>query len=277
MGRPVGIITQGDLIKRAGLPIRIKLLENSDDSVQEPIFKSLRQKQAQSIMTGQPITIGENLPLSEAVDLMLEQGVKRLPVVDKTGKLVGILSRLDIFRTVMHRAPDWSSFRAQEIEVRHLRCVGDILRRDSRAIHPDTSVEDLIHTIDADDLQMVAVVDEDNRLQGVVYDLDLLHFFHQEGGEGGGLLDRLKKSFTGDTESLQLSRKLRETTAGMVMSTRPVTVPETTLVEEAIGLMTTNAIKRLVVTDETGHFLGMISRDSLLRAGYHSSKAGNKG
>jgi len=40
------------------------------------------------------------------------------------------------------------------------------------------------------------------------------------------------------------------------------------LIEEAIGLMVDRSLKRLPVVDSEGRFAGMISRDSLLRAGF---------
>ena len=270
-GRPVGIITQGDLISRAKLPIRIRLLENADAPLQQAIFKDLSEKKASEIMSQPVITIEETTSLNNGVELMLDRKVKRLPVVDDSGRITGILSRLDIFRTVMHKAPNWKSFAAQKIEVENLQAVGDLVRRDSRAVSPDLSVEELIRTIDGDDLQMVAVVDEDNHLLGTVSDLDLLSFFRRESGGVASFFDRLKSSFSNETASSDLNRRLRETSAAKVMCTKPVTVDESTLIEEAIQLMTENTLKRLVVTDSEDHFLGVISRDSLLRTGYRSA------
>jgi CBS domain-containing protein len=51
------------------------------------------------------------------------------------------------------------------------------------------------------------------------------------------------------------------------MRTGLITVTEETRIEDAIRLMTQHGIKRLPVVDESGVFRGMVSRDSLLRAG----------
>jgi Predicted transcriptional regulator, contains C-terminal CBS domains len=56
-------------------------------------------------------------------------------------------------------------------------------------------------------------------------------------------------------------------TAGDVMTTRLITAPQDAPVEEAIRLMTTHRLKRLPVIDGKGRYLGMLSRDALLRAG----------
>ena len=49
-------------------------------------------------MTSPAITIGSERHVSEAARLMTENGVKRLPVVDEDGKLVGIITRSDLVR-----------------------------------------------------------------------------------------------------------------------------------------------------------------------------------
>jgi len=267
-GRPVGVITQGDLINRGGLPLRLGLLAESDAVRLESVLAGLAFRTAGDVMTKPVITIEEDRQLSEAVNVMLEKGVKRLPVVDKEGRLCGMISRLDIFRTVMREAPDWKSFQAQKIEVEHLKNVGDILRRDTQTVFPDTSIEEVIRVIDQNDIQRVAVVDDAGKLLGLISDRDLLVFFKQKQEGIWGLLAKVKKSFIQNTCQDDLRQCLHNTKAATVMTTNLVTVQEEMLIEDAIRLMTEKAIKRLPVVDSAGRFRGMISRDSLLRTGF---------
>ena len=62
-------------------------------------------------------------------------------------------------------------------------------------------------------------------------------------------------------------------TAAEVMNTKIVTVREDAPIDEAIRLMLEKAIKRLPVVDAEGKYQGMISRDSLFRAGFASPPA----
>jgi CBS domain-containing protein len=266
-GRPVGVITQGDLIKKGGLPLRLGLLADSDQNRLETVLNQLASRRAAEAMSAPAITIAETRPLSQAVDLMLEKGLKRLPVVDGEGRLTGMLSRLDIFRTVMVEAPDWNAFRAQKIEVLHLKNVADILRRDTQTVLPDASIEEVIRVIDANDIQRVAVVDDEGRLLGLISDRDLLHYFKDQEGIWQRLT-KLKHTPAPDACRGDLRKCLADTKAAAVMNTNLITVREETLVEEAIRLMTEKALKRLPVVDEAGRFKGMISRDSLLRTGF---------
>ena len=211
--------------------------------------------------------IAENRSLAEAVDLMLAKAVKRLPVVDEKKRLSGMLSRLDIFRTVMREAPDWNTFSEQKIEVGELKHVGDILRRDTHTVSPETTLDEVMRIIDSNDIQRVAVVDPEEKLLGLIADRDLLRYF--KSGHAGiwQRLAKVKQSFNEDPCRGDLTRCLTETTAGMVMTTDLIMVREEMLIEVAIGLMVDKGLKRLPVVDAAGLFKGMISRDSLLRIG----------
>ncbi len=275
--RPVGVITQGDLITRGGLPLRLGLLAASDENRRESVLNQLASRQAAEVMTTPAIIIADDRPLAEAVDLMLAKGVKRLPVVDPAGRLAGMLSRLDIFRTVMREAPDWNAFRAQKIEVAHLKSVGDILRRDTHTVSPETPLDEVIRVIDHNDIQRVAVIDAEGKLLGLISDGDLLHFFKPEHEGIWQRLAKVKDPFKQDACRGDLQRCLMATTAGAVMTTDLVTVREELLIEEAIGLMIDKALKRLPVVDADGRFKGMVSRDSLLRAGFGKSPSKENG
>jgi CBS domain-containing protein len=270
-GRPIGIITQGDLIKRGGLPLRLGLLAVSDPNRADVAMDALCAHSAAQVMTTPAITISEDRSLAEAVNVMLTKGVKRLPVVDGQGFLTGMLSRLDVFRTVMREAPDWNAFRAQRIEVAELRTVADILRRDTHTVLPETPINEVIRIIDDNDIQRVAVVDERGTLQGLISDRDLLHYFKQQEEGIWGLFARMKHPFQQNVCSGDLQKCLSETRAGAVMNTELFTIRDEELVETAIRVMTEKSLKRLPVVDEAGRFKGMISRDSLLRTGFGGS------
>jgi CBS domain-containing protein len=51
---------------------------------------------AADLMSRPPVTIGPHEPVSQAARLMYSRKVKRLPVVDSDGRLIGIVSRADV-------------------------------------------------------------------------------------------------------------------------------------------------------------------------------------
>jgi CBS domain-containing protein len=265
---PVGIITQGDLIYRAGLPMRLGLLAESAPEKSRPILQALALRRADEIMTRPVVAIQEDKPALDAVNLMLAKKLKRLLVVDNNGKLVGILSRLDIFRIIMKKSPDWAAFQAQQIEIKDVQTVSDIMRREIITVLPSTSVEEVLNIINSNDIQRVAVVDREGTFLGLISDRDLLAFFSDSRSD---FWDFFANIFSSEGEAQlkkEIKEKLKAKTAAEVMKTDLITVQEDTTLDEAIKLMIEKALKRLPVLDKKGKFKGLISRDSLLRTGF---------
>jgi CBS domain-containing protein len=264
-GRPVGVISQGDLIYKAGMPVRLGLLATSDQQKVSLVLEKLASKTAKEVMTRPAITIEQDKFVTDAVNLMLKRQVKRLPVTDADGKLVGNLSRLDVFHTILRECPDWHAFQKQQITV-NLRFVSDIMRRDTSTVLPETPIQEVIRLIDCNDIQRVCVVDREGLFLGLISDRDLLGAFSDQ---STGLWNYLVSKIS-STEGSRLREDLRSKTAGEVMNIKIETIQENAPINEAIRLMLEKAIKRLPVVDERGKFKGMISRDALLRAGFAS-------
>ncbi|MBF0413875.1 MAG: DUF190 domain-containing protein [Desulfamplus sp.] len=279
--RPVGVISQGDLIYRGGMPVRLGLLAESGNDNLKAVLQSLSIKKAKEIMSP-AVSIKEDELLTEAVNLMLKRELKRLPVTDEKGKLTGILSRMDIFRTITEQTPDWNAFRKQNIPVGNIKYVSDIMRRDTHTVLPDTKVDEVLRIIHSDDIQRVAVVDKNGVFIGLISDMNLLRAFSDQ-KEGIWVYFLRKLPFRRnrlpigqnrffleqeDNKDNVLSGNLHSKTAAQVMKSDSITILESSTVDEAIRLMTERMIKRLPVIDSEGKFKGMISRESLLRTGF---------
>lgn len=266
LDRPIGIITQGDLITRGEMPVRLGLLHPLGQENLDAVLKQMANTTARQIMTAPVVTVAEDNLLSEAVDLMLKNKLKRLPVVDAGGRLVGVLARLDVFRTITTEMRDWKAMQAGNVVLANVRVVKDIMRSDTQTVSPDTTVEEVMRVIDTNDIQRVAVVGRDGKFLGLISDHDLLGLFS---GHKVGIWDRLasKLTFTDMGERHKaVVEQARRQTAGEIMKTDLVTVGPETPIEEAIQLMIAHQIKRLPVVGPDGVFLGVVSRDSLLRA-----------
>ncbi len=106
---PVGIVTEIDLMRRGQLPMRVGLLSNVNWEHIDPALDSIAHITAADVMSHPIISIGLDDAVAKAVEQMVAKGLKRLPVVDISGKLVGILSRWDIFRTITEVTPNWKT------------------------------------------------------------------------------------------------------------------------------------------------------------------------
>ncbi|MDD3928063.1 MAG: DUF190 domain-containing protein [bacterium] len=269
-GRVIGIITQKDLIKRAGMPLRLGLLAEMDEMDKEGLesfIGNAASKTAAEIMTSPAVTVKEDTYLSDAVEIMLGHSLKRLPVVDNTGKLTGILARIDVFRVIAREVPHWQKMATCEVDVRGLHYVSDIVNRGMHTVHPGASLDEVADAIAGSDGQRVVVVDEAGCLLGIISDKDLLRALS---GHKPGLWDYLlsKLSFTETgQEHKELIKDIKAGTADEIMKTDVISVHPDTTIDEAINLMVDKGLKRLPVVDAQGEFQGLISRDAILRLG----------
>ena len=53
----------------------------------------LTKRTADEVMTANPITVTPDTPLLDALRLLLQHKIKRLPVVDAEGRMVGLVGR----------------------------------------------------------------------------------------------------------------------------------------------------------------------------------------
>jgi len=69
---------------------------SSTESAQ--LREDLSGKIAREVMNTNIVTVQENAPINEAIRLMLEKAIKRLPVLDGQGKFKGMVSRDALLR-----------------------------------------------------------------------------------------------------------------------------------------------------------------------------------
>jgi CBS domain-containing protein len=107
-GTVVGMITEGDLIRRAELGTTgrrsgwLSSFLSPGRAAQEYVHThALRVRE---IMTNEVLSVSPEMPLAEVVEVMESQQVKRLPVLEE-GQLVGIVSRADLLRALAQLLP----------------------------------------------------------------------------------------------------------------------------------------------------------------------------
>jgi CBS domain-containing protein len=96
-GNLLGVISEGDIVLKqtAEVPHGLqRLLHHKEASA---VASKVEARTAGEAMSAPAITAAPSWLLGEAAALMIEHGVKRLPVVEE-GKLVGILTRFDLVR-----------------------------------------------------------------------------------------------------------------------------------------------------------------------------------
>ncbi|SFX62227.1 CBS domain-containing protein [Streptomyces atratus] len=99
---PIGIVSEADLLRRqAGLPEA----EGRDQlrGTAAVDHRTMDARTAADLMSAPVLTARPSWGIVETARFLNERGVKRLPVIDDTGTLVGIVSRSDLLRPMLRR------------------------------------------------------------------------------------------------------------------------------------------------------------------------------
>ena len=265
--RVIGIVTGGDLIERGGLHARIDSLAGLDaDGLRRELEAVGRTNQfATHVMTAPVVTAHPGEPITEATHRMVQRRLKRLPVVDDAGRLVGMLSRADVLRTVgegyarADAGPD-------DATLAHARTVGEVARSDVPTVGPDAPLPEVLDAVVSTRLLRAVVVDADRRVLGVVSDAELVRVVDPAAHPTllQALAARLPFGRHGPEEQERL--KGAPTHAADVMLAPPVTVAAETPLPAAIRVMLDAQRKILPVVDADGRLTGAVDRADLLRA-----------
>ena len=266
----VGMITGGDLLERAGLSLRLSLQQHVDPRIVRDEIAALTAggKVAADVMTADVTTIDEQTPLREATRLMTQQRIKRLPVIDRHGRLCGILSRADVLRHMNALAPDAApSPMDRELPLASGRYVSDVFDPNVPTAAPATPLDEVIGKLVSTALRRVVITDPQRHVLGMITDADLIERLGESANASLLQILRSHLPFLGsDDAGRQALAQLHTWQAQDVMRRDPIVIGANAPIVEAIQVMMTKHIKRVPVVDQHGRLLGMVDRQAILRA-----------
>lgn len=141
--------------------------------------------------------------------------------------------------------------------------VSNIMTRKLITVTADTTIEDISKLIIANRISGVPVVDSDNRVVGMVTQSDII--FRQIHNE---------PTFAATAEDLVLLKEGMKAekrfgagnTAKDIMTSPVITAHENDSIREVVELITKEKIKRVVIVDEEGRLVGIVSKMDIVRA-----------
>jgi acetoin utilization protein AcuB len=125
-------------------------------------------------MTPDPITIADDGAIDEALRVMREKKVRRLPVLNKAGDLVGIVAERDILYASPSPA---TSLSIHEIHYLVSRIkVNEIMTKNVITVNDDTPLEEAARVMADHQIGALPVMHGD-RLAGIITETDLFKIF----------------------------------------------------------------------------------------------------
>jgi CBS domain-containing protein len=136
------------------------------------------------VMTPNVVCIGADEPVLKAARLMLQNRISGLPVIDKDGELVGIVTEGDFLRRselgTQRQRPKWLEFivgpgrLAQEYTQSSGRKVEEIMTPDPRTIGEDETLEAVVDTMERHHVKRLPVT-RGGRVVGIISRANLMH------------------------------------------------------------------------------------------------------
>ncbi len=153
-------------------------------ALETPATLRLNATTAADLMTPNPISIGEDAALREAVLMLTENGFSAAPVIDNAGRPVGVLSRSDILvhdREKVAYVPSGSEYLEAadvcwgvQVEDADLATVRDMMTPAVFSVPPDAHVARVIDEMLQLRVHRLFVVDKAGVLVGVISAVDVL-------------------------------------------------------------------------------------------------------
>jgi CBS domain-containing protein len=120
-------------------------------------------------MSPQVVVAKENTNAEQISSRLLAGEFNGVPVVDDNGAVIGIVTALDILRAI------------QGGKKLNTMLARDIMTPNPSVVKKDTSIEEVIRVLVEKEIVLVPVVEDDNKLIGVVARLDILREKLNEG------------------------------------------------------------------------------------------------
>jgi acetoin utilization protein AcuB len=154
-------------------------------------------------MTRKVITAEPETGIFKAQELMAKSKIRHLPVIDPNGRLIGIVTDRDIrsalpFEFFKQHPTEEEKERFSKLQIK------DIMSKNPITISPTYTIQDALLMIQDAKVGALPVVDEENRLKGIISVRDLLRaFINVLGiGEPGTLLCILAEEKVGQLKKI---------------------------------------------------------------------------
>lgn len=153
----------------------------------------MRRILAREIMTSPVITVRPETPFRELVELMMRHRISGLPVVDQTGRLVGIVTEADLLHKEETPPPGpplipWhgASLRLERLVDRYQKATGttarDLMTENVVTATEETPVRQVAHLMLSHGINRVPIV-RDGQVVGIVTRADVLKVFTRADAE----------------------------------------------------------------------------------------------
>jgi CBS-domain-containing membrane protein len=143
----------------------------------------MRNTLVRDVMTTEVVTVKPSTPFKEVAAKLARHRISAVPVLDADRRVLGVVNDADLLLKQEHLDTEasislvWSRRRRREREKAAAVVAGKLMTAPVATVSPTTTVSDAVRLLLAAGVQRLPVVDESERLVGIVSRADLLGLF----------------------------------------------------------------------------------------------------
>lgn len=255
-GGILGMLSADDLPLRAGLSLPLRLFPALSAAEQQAVLEQLPARPAGEIMIVDPRTAYVESSIAQALGPMIEWGIDALPVLDRSGQLVGLFGGEQALRAAQ-RAPTSTAGPVRDAEPP--TPVSLVMQRSVPSIAAAAPLEAVIPQLLAAPERFVVVI-EDGRPIGTISDLRLAQRLAEPARTAW-----LAALRTPAAPPAMPPESDRAGAAGALADRDTPTIGAPAPQDEAIRLMLEGGYERLLVLEDDGRLAGVVSRRAIVR------------
>ncbi|RDE15150.1 MAG: CBS domain-containing protein [Candidatus Thorarchaeota archaeon] len=232
----VGVITRNDLLRKPD------------------------ENQLGMLMVRDPVIVSPDADIKKAVDLMLEKGFRRIPVV-KSGELVGVISIPDILGCILEEEEEYQT-----------ATIADYVNRTVVSVWEQTPLILSYMIMEMAGKNAIIIVDDTGRLAGMISVSDYIRLSEVS------VEDNVSKTYSGTEHSvewgwtskdyLMVTKKLLrlpDIPVREAMTKNIISVSEVSTISDCVKILRKNEIDEAPVVSAAGLLTGIIEDRELLK------------
>jgi CBS domain-containing protein len=150
-------------------------------------------KTVADVMTSNPVVVTPQTSLKQAIEILAEQKISGLPVIDDTGKLVGVISETDLmWQETGVETPPYIMFldsviylqnparHEKEIHKALGETVADVMSDRVVTIKPNKSVKEAARLMHDKKIRRLPVIDAERQVIGIITQGDIIRMMAME-------------------------------------------------------------------------------------------------
>jgi CBS domain-containing protein len=146
----------------------------------------MKHRKVGNVMTGDVVSVRCETPFKQVAELLGKHRISGLPVVDDDEKVVGVISETDLMLRQADRDQGWDApgrrlrltrDARKEAAKARARTAGELMSTPPVTVHADESIARSARVMAEHRVERLPVLDEEDRLVGIVTRRDLLQVF----------------------------------------------------------------------------------------------------